>query len=78
MKESKYNEFYIEDIPVIGGSIYETGERCQMQANGFWVGEKGRRITSYIRIDKNEPEGIFRQYSMDRHHRFFIESEDRI
>ena len=68
---------YIDFLPVIGGTIYETGERCKMQANGFWIGEHGRHITSYIRVDKNEPDGIERQYSMDRKHRFYIETEDK-
>ncbi len=61
----------------IKGRIENTNEECIMQANGFWVGEKGRHITSYIRIDKPETD-VHRQYSMDRHHRFWIETEDRI
>ena len=73
-----YNELYIEGIPVISGKIEGTGERCKMQANGYWIGAKGRHITSYIRIDQNEPEGIERQYSMDKHHTFYIETEDKI
>ena len=75
---AQYNDLYIEGIPVISGTIHETGERCKMQMNGFWVGANGRHISSYIRVDQNEPEGIERQYSMDRHHNFFIETEDRI
>ena len=78
MKTATYNELYIEGLPVISGTIYETGEKCKMQSNGFWVGEHGRHITSYIRVDKDEPEGLERQYSMDRQHRFFIETEDKI
>ena len=73
-----YTDLYTEGLPVISGTIYETGERCKMQANGYWVGERGRHITSYIRVDKDEPTGIERQYSMDRHHRFFIETEDKV
>lgn len=74
-----YNEYYNELIPVISGTIELTGEKCKMQANGFWVGAGGRKITSYVRIDKDESiEGIFRQYSMDRKHRFWIETEDKI
>ena len=72
-----FNKLYIEGLPVISGTIYETGERCKMQSNGYWTGSKGRHITSYVRVDKNEPEGIARQYSMDRKHRFFIETEDK-
>ena len=74
-----YNEYYNDLIPVISGTIELTGEKCKMQANGFWVGAGGRKITSYVRIDKDESiEGIFRQYSMDRKHRFWIETEDKI
>lgn len=61
----------------IKGTLAETGERCEMEANGYWIGARGRHITSYIRIDKPE-DGVFRQYSMDRHHRFTIETEDKI
>lgn len=74
----KFNELYIEGIPVISGKIEGTSERCKMQSNGFWVGAHGKHITSYVRVDKDEPEGIERQYSMDRHHNFWIETEDRI
>lgn len=78
MKNEKYNELYNEYIPVISGTIETTGEKCKMQMNGFWIGARGRHISSYIRVDKNEPEGIERQYSMDRQHRFWIETEDKI
>lgn len=64
------------------GTIETTGERCEMEATGFWVGAKGRHITSYVRTDKAETDSegrpVSRQYSMDRHHRFWIETEDRI
>lgn len=73
-----FNKLYIEGIPVISGTIEATGERCKMQSNGYWVGAGGRHITSYIRVDKDEPEGIERQYSMDRQHRFWIETEDKV
>ena len=62
------------------GKLAETGERCVMQSNGYWVGDGGRRITSYIRVDKPEynakGEKVFRQYIMDRQHRFWLETED--
>lgn len=61
----------------ITGKIENTNERCVMRATGYWVGAKGKHITSYERIDKPETD-IHRQYSMDRHHRFWIETEDKI
>lgn len=73
-----FNELYNDLLPVISGRIEGSEERCKMQANGFWIGAHGKHITSYIRVDKDEPEGIERQYSMDKHHRFWIETEDRI
>ena len=57
---------------ILKGTIEDTGEPCQMEANGFWIGNGGRHITSYLRVDKEDN----RQYSMDRHHRFWIETED--
>lgn len=63
------------------GTLAETGERCIMQSNGYWVGEGGRRITSYQRVDKpdynSNGDKVFRQYSMDRQHRFYVETEDK-
>lgn len=76
MKNESYNENYTEGIPVISGTLFETGERCKMQMIGYWIGGGGRRISSYIRIDKEEPDGKYRQYSMDRKHIFYLESED--
>ena len=62
------------------GTIAETGERCVMQSNGYWTGEGGRRITSYHRVDKPDLDEkgnrVYRQYSMDRQHRFYLEAED--
>jgi len=62
------------------GTIAETGEKCVMQSNGYWVGAGGVHITSYHRVDKpdynDKGERVFRQYSMDRGHRFYIETED--
>ena len=62
------------------GTIAQTGERCVMQSNGFWVGAGGIHITSYHRLDKpdynDKGERVFRQYSMDRAHRFYVETED--
>ena len=52
----KFNELYIDGIPVISGKIEGTSERCKMQSNGFWVGAHGKHITSYVRVDKDEPE----------------------
>lgn len=79
MKTNNYNENYNELIPVISGTIENTGEKCKMQMNGFWIGARGRHISSYIRIDIDETiEGVTRQYSMDKKHRFWIETEDKI
>lgn len=62
------------------GTIASTGERCEMRANGYWTSGT-KHITSYERIDKpieyNERGApVIRQYSMDRHHKFYIETED--
>lgn len=54
------------------GTIETTGEKCVMVQTGYWEGSKGRHITSYIR--KDIPDN--RQYSKDRHNRFWIETED--
>ena len=59
------------------GTIENTTESCIMEANGYWVGAKGRHITSYVRVDKKD-EKVFRQYSKDRNNRFWVESEDTI
>ena len=66
----------------ISGRIEDTNERCIMEPNGYWV-NNGRRITSYTRVDKDveyDKNGnpVKRQYSMDRQHRFWVETEDRI
>jgi len=71
------------EIPVISGRIAETGEPCKMRNNGYWVGAGGRHISSYERVDKeveydDRGRPVFRQYSMDRHHRFWLETEDII
>lgn len=63
------------------GTIAETGEKCVMRMNGYWVGAGGRHITSYERVDKkveydDRGNPVIRQYSMDRQHRFYIETED--
>lgn len=73
----KIENIYNDAMPIIYGTLSTTGEKCAMQANGFWYGERGRRITSYIRVDTCEPAGISRQYSMDRKHVFYIETEDK-
>ena len=67
----------------ITGKIAKTGERCVMSPNGYWVGPQGRKITSYERVDKDVEyndvgEPVRRQYSMDRQHRFWVETEDKI
>lgn len=64
----------------IRGTIASTGERCEMRANGYWTGN-GKRITSYERIDKpieynKRGAPVIRQYSMDRHRNFYVETED--
>ena len=67
----------------ISGKIEDTDERCKMQPNGYWTGPNNRKITSYERVDKDveyDKNGnpVKRQYSMDRQHRFWIETEDSI
>ena len=54
------------------GHLAETGERCVMQAIGFWIAAGGRRVTSYVRVDKEDN----KRYSMDRKHMFYIETEN--
>lgn len=54
-----------------------------MEPNGYWIGPNGRKITSYVRVDKDVEyndagEPVCRQYSMDRQHRFWAETEDGI
>ena len=68
---------------VIRGKIADTDEPCTMEPNGYWVGANGRKITSYKRVDtdieyNDEGNPVNRQYSMDRQHRFWVETEDRI
>lgn len=67
----------------ISGRIEDTGERCVMEPTGYWIGANGRHITSYERVDKEieydrDGNPVKRQYSMDRQHRFWIETEDRV
>ena len=67
----------------ISGKIENTEERCKMEPTGYWIGANGRRITSYVRVDKEieyDKNGnpVKRQYSMDRQHRFWIETEDKV
>ena len=54
----------------IKGTLAQTGEKCVMEANGFWIGARGRHITSYIRVDVPDN----KQYSMDVHRRFYVET----
>lgn len=67
----------------ISGKIAETGERCVMRPIGYWVADKGRRVTSYERVDKDveytdDGTPVRRQYSMDRQHRFWVETEEEV
>ena len=71
------------EIGVVSGRIAETGEPCKMKMNGYWVGSRGRHISSYERVDKDveyneDGRAVYRQYSMDRQHRFWLETEDLI
>ena len=71
------------EIGVVSGKIAETGEPCKMRMTGYWTGAQGKHISSYERIDKeveydDQGRAVYRQYSMDRHHRFWVETEDRI
>jgi hypothetical protein len=61
-------------LPIHSGTIYETGERAKFVANGYWIGPKGRHITSYERVDVEETP--YRQYSRDRYGNYYIETED--
>lgn len=66
----------------IKGKLAETGEPCVMRANGYWTGG-GRRTTSYERIDvdveyDDRGKPVYRQYSMDKHRRFYVETEDEV
>jgi len=56
----------------IKGRLADTGEKCVMEANGFWLADRGRKITSYVRIDKPDN----KQYSMDRRRLFYVETVD--
>ncbi len=54
-----------------------------MRPIGYWVADKGRRVTSYERVDKDveytdDGTPVRRQYSMDRQHRFWVETEEEI
>lgn len=65
------------------GRIEDTNEPCIMSATGYWTSFNGRKITSYERVDKDveyDKNGnpVKRQYSMDRQHRSWIETEDSI
>lgn len=80
-KYIKSDESDFPEVRTIRGTIYETGEKCLMRMNGYWVGAGGRHISSYERVDKKVEYGdkgnpVIRQYSMDRRHRFYVETED--
>lgn len=71
---------YNDLLPLHRGKIPETGDTGLFQANGYWIGTRGRHITSYIRVDTYETNAagdpVTRQYSRNRHNEFFIETED--
>lgn len=54
------------------GVIYETGEKATFVSNGFWIGSKGRHITSYERTDVEDT----KQYSRDKNNVFYTEMWD--
>ncbi len=64
-------EKWMEGLPTISGTIAETGEKVKMIRTGYWIGARGAHITSYMRADGKDPDY---QYSMDRHHRFWLEA----
>lgn len=66
----------------VSGRIAITDEKCVMRPIGYWV-QDGRRVTSYERVDKeieydDRGRPVRRQYSMDRHRRFWLETEDAV
>lgn len=68
---------------IVRGRLADTGERCEMQANGYFIGEHGRKYTAYTRVDKDieytdDGTPVHRQYTMDRQHRFWVETEDEV
>lgn len=67
----------MRDYSLTYGTLAETGEKCVMRMTGYWIGSGGRHISSYERVDQQETD-IHRQYSMDRKHRFYVETEDKI
>lgn len=90
IKQASVSESYKQEIifdegrdyTLVSGKIGDTGEHCVMRSNGYWAAG-GRRVTSYERVDKEieyDKNGnpVKRQYSMDRQHRFWIETEDRV
>lgn len=67
---------------LVSGRIGDSEERCTMQPNGYWT-SGSRKIISYERVDKDveydrNGNPVKRQYSMDRQHRFWVETEDRL
>lgn len=67
----------------VRGTIAETGEPCIMRMTGYWIGARGRHISSYERVDKeveydDRGRAVYRQYSMDRQHKFYLETEDTL
>lgn len=69
----------------ITGKLADTGERCVMRPTGFWTSgpRGGGRITSYERVDvdmeyADDGTPVYRQYSMDNHRRFYVETEDEV
>ena len=74
MREFFYDETSNENLKnfkVYKGTIENTDEKCEMVCIGFWWWNH-RKVSTYIRKDKPDR----RQYSKDRHNRFWIETED--
>lgn len=65
------NEWLYKNDKEHKGKIENTDETCVMVLTGFWI-SGSRKISSYIRKDKPDN----RQYSKDRHNRFWVETED--
>lgn len=60
------------------GTIYEQDakeynlpEHCEMIAIGYWVGARGRQVTSWVFANGSYPK---MQFSKDRHNVFYLEA----
>lgn len=79
----------LDGVKTISGYIFDDesntigNKRYKFIPNGYWVGAKGKHITSYYKADSDnglEDDGYIRQYSMSRvngHNVFFIETVDK-